>query len=718
MSEPDVLRATNSAFEIDVSVRGRHVHLRLHDLDAGFDFADGAYLYRAVCPADHGSITYDRLIGPKVQVDGDTVTIRGVLAGLELEHRLRLPADRGWLEERVSIENTTAAAISLDRFDAGMQRLIAGETGVPVDDLATDRFVAVPFRHGPNDPPDWDNEFTTADLLKLSGQELRVAREISHWQAFGTVPSPARFSEGWAWSRGEHTLGIFKFNQEAMEYSGLAVETDDDGVWLRFAGVAPRGPEPSSLRNIAPGQRIDMGVTRLVSLNGRAEAASYAFRELLDENGCRFPADYDPPVHWNELYDNLEFSVGTPGTPPGPRETRKVLYTRDLLIEEAAKARDYRCEALYLDPGWDTEFGTFLWGEEWMGDRKSFINEVREEYGLGTSLHCPVAYWTSQGVGVHAWPRAAFRRREDGAVVEGSLCMGARQYLDEAESRLAAHCADGVGFIMFDGTTWTGECWDPDHGHRVPYGLEDHCRANLALAQRVHARHPRVLIEMHDMVSSGGPTRYTPVYYKYGLPSSYDENWGFELMLQPLEDIRSGGNGRARALYYYSLACNVPLYTHIDLRGDNEHALGLWWFASTCRHLGIGGAHDNPHIASQHRHAMKRYRELERFYKRGDFYGLGEEVHVHAIPDENAFVVNLFNLSDTPRLVGGDVDVGAMGLDPDRWYFSAYHIPGVEGWSHGSGEMEFDATAGTISLVRRLPPESAEVVEFRSIAPS
>lgn len=43
------------------------------------------------------------------------------------------------------------------------------------------------------------------------------------------------------------------------------------------------------------------------------------------------------------------------------------------MMEEAAKARDYSCEALYLDPGWDTDAGTFLWGEEWLGDRRQFI---------------------------------------------------------------------------------------------------------------------------------------------------------------------------------------------------------------------------------------------------------------------------------------------------------------------------------------------------------
>jgi hypothetical protein len=29
----------------------------------------------------------------------------------------------------------------------------------------------------------------------------------------------------------------------------------------------------------------------------------YGYRRVLDERGCRFPATYDPPVHWEQLYD-------------------------------------------------------------------------------------------------------------------------------------------------------------------------------------------------------------------------------------------------------------------------------------------------------------------------------------------------------------------------------------------------------------------------------
>ena len=195
----------------------------------------------------------------------------------------------------------------------------------------------------------------------------------------------------------------------------------------------------------------------------------------------------------------------------------------------------------------------------------------------------------------------------DGNLMERSICLGSKQYIDEAAKRLLAHCADDVVFLMFDGNWWNGGCWNPNHGHPVPYTMEDHIRANVELAERVHAKHPDVLIEMHDMIAGGSVQRYTPVYYKYGLPGSYDENWGFELMWQPMEDIRSG---RARSLYYYNLGCNVPVYLHVDLRDDNEHCLVLWWYASTCRHLGIGGTHASGTVVQAQKQAMKQYRRL------------------------------------------------------------------------------------------------------------
>lgn len=542
-------------------------------------------------------------------------------------------------------------------------------------------------------------DLSMADLLRLSGREPRATETSLSWPFWGMVPSRGWGSEGWAWERDARALAILKYNQDGMEKSVISPMPDEHGVALLFGGACMFAGDPSALRGIAPGDSITLGVTRYQTVaNDRCEAW-YALRQLLDEHGSRFPKDFDPPVHWNELYDNPEWNLSSPGEAPKV-PTRQMTYTRELLEQEAAKAVEYGCQSLYLDPGWDTAFGTLLWGGKWLGPRREFIDLIRKEYGLGLSLHCPLATWMSlDGRGTSTWPQEARQMQADGTVIDGAVCQGSLQYLDEAEKRLLAQCGDGVGFLMFDGNWWNGGCWNPAHGHPVPYTMEDHVRAQLDLARRIHKRHPRVLTEMHDMVSGGVVQRHAPVYYGHGLPGSYDENWGFELMWQPMEDIRSG---RARSLYWYNLACNVPLYLHIDLRDDNEHCLVLWWYASTCRHLGIGGTHADPRVVEAQKRAMKRYRRLDRFYKRGCFFGIHERAHVHALAEENAFVVNLFNLSAEERVVEGSIPVRRMGLNADLWYVTP----------KGG---RFDGQDGTFAVGRRMAPWSAEVVEVRSI---
>ena len=103
---------------------------------------------------------------------------------------------------------------------------------------------------------------------------------------------------------------------------------------------------------------------------------------MLDEKGCRFPADYNPPVHWEQLYDMA-----------GAWDDRRH-RTPAIVEKEAAKGRDYYCEALYLDPGWDTSFGSFLWGQDWLGPQDSSSTRCRSNYGLKVALHCPMPPWS------------------------------------------------------------------------------------------------------------------------------------------------------------------------------------------------------------------------------------------------------------------------------------------------------------------------------------
>jgi hypothetical protein len=829
------LQLENAAYRLAVECAAGQVRVTLDDRQSGLRVADGAYLYRAQRQNDKE--TCSGLKNAVASLDGRRLTIRGTLAGLNVEHVFDLPADRPILEERVTLYNKSDAPIALRDLHMGLVRTLTDGAGRILPELAEDRFVAVPFRARPDDLKPSYNDFSAADLIQKKGYEIRVNPDLK----YDRVPANLRQSEGWAWTHGGHTLGIFKFDQSNMQWSVLTTEKDGQNASLRFGGVRMIDGEPSELGRIQPGEKVQLGCTRYQTTPGGYERAMYAFRAFLDENGCRFPKNFNPPVHWEQLYD-ME----------GAWDDRLHRYTKAIVEREAEKGVAYSCEALYLDPGWDTGFATFLWGEAWLGPRKAFVDEMQSKYGLKVSLHTPLATWMSinwpmgpqiapqtypaesrrkapvipnpnvtrspaadrgqrnlallpdakasasslwadgsnllhqtahlndgwrgnaaswiakaatgwaeidlgatYSIGrvrllndaakeysdrkpvdyrvlvatqynadsnAATWkpvaavsgeplvgsrdfgfaptearwvrvqisksesnePRldeieifedrtlaeqdvAAWESRVRGAATPpaackqgaSTICLSSKAYLDEAAKRLLANCADGVVYLMYDGNWWQGGCEDTTHGHPVPLTKEDHMRANVDLARRVHEKYPNVLIEMHDMMMGGSNPRNTPVYYKYGLPGSYDLNWGFELMWNPMEDITSG---RARSLYYYNLGCNVPVYLHIDLRKDVVGCPVLWWYASTCRHLGIGGTHKDPTVVVAHKAAMHTYRELARFFKRGDFYGINEEVHLHALPDENAFVVNLFNLSDQKRTIGGSLEVSQMGL--------------------------------------------------------
>ena len=152
-------------------------------------------------------------------------------------------------------------------------------------------------------------------------------------------------------------------------------------------------------------------------------------------------------------------------------------------------------------------------------------------------------------------------------------------------------------------------------------------------------------------------------------------------------------------MYYYNLACNVPIYLHIDLRPDNEHCFMLWWFASTARHLGIGGTHKDPKTVENQKAAMKYYKQFERFFKRGEFYGINEGIHLHVLPEENAFVINMFNLTDTPRTITGKFDLKRAGLNPALAFTSS------KSWAKINN--------GMLEVSMEMPPWSAEVTDIK-----
>jgi hypothetical protein len=167
----------------------------------------------------------------------------------------------------------------------------------------------------------------------------------------------------------------------------------------------------------------------------------------------------------------------------------------------------------------------------------------------------------------------------------------------------------------------------------------------LEVIQAVKQTHPQVIIEAHDRIN-GGLQDYHPLYFQHGLPHSFDANWGFEYMWDPYYDLVSG---KAESLYEYNLAYDIPLYLHIHEGRDSPTMLAFWWYASTCRHLGIGGVSDPNHpVYRALKAAVTRYRKLKRNFAEGEFIGLDLWTHVHVLRDMNSAVAVLFNLTGEP----------------------------------------------------------------------
>jgi len=225
--------------------------------------------------------------------------------------------------------------------------------------------------------------------------------------------------------------------------------------------------------------------------------------------------------------------------------------------------------------------------------------------------------------------------------------------------------------------------------------MQTHAEGILKVIQAVKRQYPNVLVEAHDRVR-GGMQDFHPLYFQHGLPDSFDENWGFEYMWDSFMDLLSG---KALSLYEYNLAYDIPLYLHIHCGQDNDRMLAFWWYASTCRHLGIGGVKDP---ASPLYQALKRavstYRRLKPFFARGRFIGVKPLIHAHALPEQGAVVFVLFNLGSEPITHEVDIPASEVGVTALR--------------SMRNAEVRLDK--GRLRFTVEVPPLSPLLVEVNT----
>jgi hypothetical protein len=617
---------TNERLELIIETQKGINPCSLRDLRTGRVYADGDYFWpQGAAPA---------LIGKPViseTKEGCSVALKGKLGALEIEQTFSAEANEpGLISETIRISNPGKERMDVPSFACGFGKKIHdGKDWLP--GVADSRFCDVPYRRRTE-----TGEFADYTVPELTTQKNWFA----HTNQCEKVETPIFGAEGWAWYGGGNALLITKYNPDAMEWS--LVETTPRGAVvaqaLRFGGAGQwKLGDPEGASQLAPGGSFTFGTTRYQALDGDWRAAYAEFRRFTESKGHVVPKGFNPPVHWNELYDNkLWWAEG----PDNVEKRNKMYQLRDMEIE-AEKGHEMGCESLYLDPGWDTIFASTIWAEDRLGTQDSFVKWLKEKYSMPLALHTPLAPWTDPA----GYPEECRRMDRNGKRL-GQVCCASSVYVETKIARLKELCKHGAYFLMYDGSWFAGECWDKSHGHSVPLKHQEHIEATLKIQQGLHEEYPNVLIEQHDPMVGGIIVRYTPTYFMHAKPGAFDEIWGFEYMWHVMDDLKTG---RAIALYYYNLAYSIPVYLHIDLRQDNLQTVEFWWFASTCRHLGMGGKHADNAVWEAQKSAMKTYLSLKRFFTRGVFYGVEETVHAHTLPDLRECVINVFNLEDSAK---------------------------------------------------------------------
>lgn len=468
-------------------------------------------------------------------------------------------------------------------------------------------------------------------------------------------------SEAWFWGTERGGLLVAKYNNVDIEYS-IAEPVGEAHEQLRLGGVGfCLYGEPCKATQLSPGAAFTFGDTYYIPCESFMDAC-YQYRDLLDAQGHGLPVDYTPKVHWNELYDI--------GWYHSDRYALQENYTLERILQEAQKAKECGCDALYLDPGWEFAEGTTFFDHHRLGNEKDLVNTLKTEYGLDLSIRCIlrtyVNYWPSDLNVVHSEGGIATACMTPKTIIpSGQLlyeqCLCNPAFFEEKAKRIEKIVEDGASFLMFDEMDWRGPCYAKNHGHEHPSTAMDHATAICDLAKRLKEKYS-IPIEVHDPIWPWNTAVYTPTYWRqgFGPEGSYAENWGFEFMWDCIHDLQSG---KALSLYYYNLSCNIPLYLHINMSADNDQCLFFWWAASTIRHLGIGGkqchksvvppgkqfAFDPEERFAAYRACMMQYRALKEYYQRGIFYGIHEYAHLHVLPQSSGGVLDLFNCANEPQ---------------------------------------------------------------------
>ena len=310
------------------------------------------------------------------------------------------------MEEQIRLRNRTGATIHLAKFRGRISAVGRGQVGPRLPELAGDRWVAVPLRHRADFSRVLD--FSLAELIAEPGQEYRPAES---WRRKKVVRRGS--------SRGRR-LGLDPWRSHTRR---LQLQSGNDVLQCRGGREGP-GRCHSAVRRRCHGLRANRRHSR-GSHPGRSSIwashatsrfaggfvpAAYAFRALLDEKVAAFP-----PATTRPFTGSSFMTWKGPGT-IGPTATPAPWWRKRQPRDVITIVRHFTSI-----PGWDTSFGSFLWGQDWLGPQEEFAeqdpHDLRSEAGSPLP-HAPVGL-ISPGMSMgpfkpEDWP-AACRRHASGS---------------------------------------------------------------------------------------------------------------------------------------------------------------------------------------------------------------------------------------------------------------------------------------------------------------
>ncbi|MHA1658352.1 MAG: hypothetical protein ACTSUT_04415 [Promethearchaeota archaeon] len=639
----------------------------LHDKIKNRDYSDQDYHYRIITSSKRGSRYAYLNLGAEYKakklssrdihvVGNDTLIVNGKFEDTEIfiTQEFKLAKNSKWLDERITLTNRGKKKVKFGYINLGFKNSLFKQYSGWNDHLDEFTLTSIPTRRFLGYGIDRRKEnFSANDILFCAWIDKEAEM-------------PGFCAEGWLWGNEQGGLLTCKYNPSQMEYSrfqrlpttlpGRGAEDVD----IVFGGVTLYEGSPELATILEPEQNYSFGVTRYAVYEGDYKEGYYLYRSHLEEHGHKFKQNYDPPVHWNELY-NLGWVSEKTGFFVDSTEFEA--YTLDQLYKEAEIARDIGAECLYLDPGWNIALGSSIWNEERFGSLNEFSKIIHEKYGLKLALHLMMNFEGDNE------PDEFYLRNKKGVKVVSDpyinlFCLCANNHwVEEKTRRILELAKEGINFFMFDFTDFSMfmaddlGCFSKNHGHEVPMLRQTHAENIFKVIQNVKKKFPHILIEAHTR----GVKPRNPLYYQHNLPHSFDENWGFECMWNSMQDLMSG---RSTQLFEYNLTYSIPLYLHVNENSDNENMLQFWWYASLARHLGIGGLSNRDSVKYKAlKEAMTLYHEIKPFLTRGIFYGISQNIHLHVDEADKSGVITAYNLNSRVQIIDIQFDPIKHGLD-------------------------------------------------------